>query len=246
MLYFPESILRLHIGATGDGIRVGVIDSGWDRTQSDSRVEPGIGLVRDDDELVLGWSDDDGDRVGHGTACADLILRVAPNVRIVPIRVFGGRLETSLRPLQVAMQWAAHRVDVINVSLGTALQYHAAALESMCNYVRRQGAVIVAAEHPRGIPSFPSAFESTIAVTAGQGLGLGRGSRQMVASGIHHGVRWLGGQRTTVFGTSFAAPVITGAVSLLLERYPRTPPAELPKLLHQFLPDQSCVADRSQ
>ena len=78
---------------TGKGVRIGVIDSGWDRHVLIPQIEQGVGFVDPLDELSVLKSEDDHDRIGHGTACTDLILRIAPEARIVPIRIFGHRLE---------------------------------------------------------------------------------------------------------------------------------------------------------
>ncbi len=91
---------------TGKGVVVAVIDSGWDRSSSNPRVARGVGFVNPDDDLSLRPTEDDHDRLGHGTACANLILDVAPDVEIVPVRVFGHRLETSPAVVEAAMDWA--------------------------------------------------------------------------------------------------------------------------------------------
>ena len=103
-------------GATGKGIRIAVIDSGWDRTRDDPRVLPGIGLVDPEDDLAMLRTDDDHDRVGLGTACIDLILRIAPEATVTPVRVFGNDLETSPGTLHAAIVWAVEQEFDIVIS----------------------------------------------------------------------------------------------------------------------------------
>ncbi|HEX2203444.1 MAG TPA: hypothetical protein VHG91_09115, partial [Longimicrobium sp.] len=74
--------MRLPEG-TGRGVRVGVVDSGWDRALADPRVRPGVAIVVPEGGGAPELSDDDHDRMGHGTACADLVLRVSPEAEVV-------------------------------------------------------------------------------------------------------------------------------------------------------------------
>lgn len=225
----------------GEGVRIGVIDSGWDRELSDPRIAHGVGLVDPQDELELLRSDDDHDRIGHGTACGDLILQIAPKAEIVPIRVFGRRLETSPPLLQVALAWAVERrLHVVNMSLGTLLPEARDPLYVACELARRDGIIVVAAGHAQKRGSFPAAFDNVIGVAAGEfdspfhyryspGEVL-----ECVARGFDQRARTKGGCVVPHGGTSFAAPNITGIVALLRERYPRADPARLRALLYRY------------
>lgn len=104
---------------TGAGVRVAVIDSGWDCRIADSRIEQGAGLVGDRYPPRLRRSDDNHDRIGHGTTCTDLILRLAPAAQVIPLRVFGDRWETSMGPLISAIGWATdHEIPLVNLAWG--------------------------------------------------------------------------------------------------------------------------------
>ncbi len=213
---------------TGRGVRVVVIDSGWDRTLADPRVLPGVGLVDPKDDLAMAWSDEDHDLIGHGTACADLILRIAPDAEVIPVRVFGKGLETSPSTLQHALQWAVEREpDVINVSLGTVLEETLRPLYVLCERARRQGTIVVAAGHNMREWSFPAIFENVIGVAAGRFESpydyrfRPDEAMECLAWGLEQPVLWVGGERLVRHGTSFAAPNIAGIVALLRERFPK-------------------------
>jgi hypothetical protein len=112
-----------------------------------------VGLTDPDDDFALLRTDDDNDRLGHGTACADLILRLAPAASIVPIRVFGGQLETSPAALRAGIEWAAEQaIPLVNLSLGTTLEHERAPLLAACERARRGGMLIVASAPTPGPP----------------------------------------------------------------------------------------------
>jgi subtilisin family serine protease len=220
---------------------VGVIDSGWDRGCDDPRVLPGIGLTDPEDDFKLLRSDDDHDRVGHGTACIHQILRIAPEARVVPIRVFGRVLDTNPGTLQAGLLYAIERgVNVVNLSLGTTLQGILHPLYAACEKARRQGIIIVAAGHNSADWSYPAIFENVIGVSAAR-FGSPYDFRyhpdeanECEAWGVEQPVVWLGGKHEVKHGTSFAAPNIAGIVCLLLERHPGATLEQVRALLAEY------------
>ena len=228
-------------GATGRGIRVAVIDSGWDRTIGDPRVLPGISFVDPEDDFALGRNDDDRDVLGHGTACVDLVLRVAPNARVVPVRVFGKQLETSPGTIHAALLWAIEAgVQVINVSLGTRLEYALHPLYAACERARRAGIIVVTAGHNANGWSYPAIFENVIGVSAARFASpyefryRAEHAMECVAWGADQEVTWLGGERMVKHGTSFAAPNVAGIVALILEAHPGSTIEEVREMLSRF------------
>jgi subtilisin family serine protease len=222
-------------------VRVGVIDSGWDHTLPDRRVLAGIGLVDPNDELALLRTPDDQDRYGHGTMCSDLILQSAPGVEILPIRVFGRRLETSPDILCAALDAAVeHHARVVNMSLGTQRMDAVAPLYHACERAMRAGVIVVAAADNQGGWNYPAVFENVIGVDAadlpsaydyyfrpGDAL-------ECVAKGVRQRGRTLGGLLDVVSGTSVAAPMISGVVCRFLEREPDASLERVRELLAAF------------
>lgn len=237
----PAWVREVLGGATGAGVRVAVIDSGWDRAQEDPRVLPGVGFVDPDDDFAIRRTDDDTDHLGHGTACCDLVLAIAPDARVIPVKVFGRVLETSPGTLHAALTWAVEAgVQVINVSLGTRLEGTLYPLYAACERARQAGIIVVAAGHNANDWSYPAIFENVIGVSAGQFASpfhfryRAEHAMEVEAWGVEQPVLWLGGARVPRHGTSFAAPNVAGVVALIKERYPDATLEDVREMLSSF------------
>lgn len=115
--------------ATGRGVRVAVLDTGVDgrHPSLSGRMLPGRDFV-DDDRNASEPAVANGAAWGHGTHVAGLIALVAPNARIMPVRVLDPDGVGNSWVLAEALLWAADPdgnpatddgADVINMSLGT-------------------------------------------------------------------------------------------------------------------------------
>lgn len=78
-------------GATGAGIIVAVVDSGIDAAHPQvGAVDRAIALQWDSEtEEVVGTEGPHDDLFGHGTACAGIIRRTAPDAALWSVRVLG-------------------------------------------------------------------------------------------------------------------------------------------------------------
>lgn len=211
--YFKKSM--------GNGVTIAVIDSGWNYTLIDSRIQNGTGFVDPFDELCLKVNENYFDENGHGTAVTDLILRIAPGTTIIPLKVFGKRLETSVNILVEAILWSIkNKVKIINLSLGTLLDEALKPLYQVCELAKQNGIIIVSAQSNSNEYSYPSIFENSIGVKNGQLnsifeiVYLHDEATECIAKGIHEDLLYLNGERVKSAGNSFAAPIITGLVAL--------------------------------
>ena len=152
----------LYPGATGTGVRVAVIDSG---------VHPGhphVGAVGAgvsfDAAGVRGA--DTVDRLGHGTAVAAAIREKAPEATILPVKVFDRELRATVEALVAAIAWAVEaRVDLINLSLGTANPAHQTRLGEALVQAARAGVGLVAAAEADSTRWLPGSLPLAVGVT---------------------------------------------------------------------------------
>lgn len=215
-------------------IRVGVVDSGWRRDIQDLRVEAGRAFFVQDDPFLAGSSTDDHDTLGHGTDCARLILAVAPEVSIVPLRVFCDKLETSPAVLCAALEWArTQRFDILNLSLSTSRLDARDYLYLLCEELRKAGTIIVSAARNGSHRGYPALFDSVIGVTfgkAGEDLDAARRANEPIDVVVEKG--WFGPPlipelHRPLHSTSFAAAFVTGCVARILSQEGRLKLEEL-------------------
>ena len=211
----------------GQGVRVAIIDSGVDSTH------PKIGPVSGGIEFRINRNDElvsapcFKDHHGHGTGCAGIIRKKAPQAEIYSVRIFDETLSTDGRLLMAALEWSIAQVmDVVNLSLGMIGGNFRSALVDVSQRADDAGTIMVAAEHNEGLQSYPAALPSVIGVKAGKVRGLYGYFYQLdsavecVARGDEQRLCWLQPREIMTGGTSFAAPHITGIVTLVREACP--------------------------
>jgi subtilisin len=226
--------------ATGHGIRVCVVDSG---------IEEGHPLVG---SLAASWEvvkADDGehsvretearDLFGHGTACAGIIRRTAPDCELTSLRILGENLSTTGAVLLTGLRWAIEQdFDVINLSLSTTRLKYAEALHSLSDEAYFRRAVIVSSAHNSPVESFPWRFSSVISVGShaedDRDLYLynPRPPVEFFAAGQDVEVAWLGGTTIRCTGNSFATPYIAGLCARILSKHRRMQTFQLKNALY--------------
>jgi len=149
---------------TGDGIRVGLIDSGCDNGHPALRqVTRGRDLTGQ--RSANGWTDD---ALGYGTHAAGLLAATAPDAELHAFKVCpGGRLSDLLAALDECI---ARELDL--VCLSVACEEPSELLDQKLRAARHKGIACIAAATPAGVsPPFPAALPSVLAVGAVGKLG---------------------------------------------------------------------------
>ncbi|GIF39685.1 S8 family peptidase [Actinoplanes xinjiangensis] len=218
--------------STGAGVVVAVIDSGVDGTHPDlaANMVSGLDATTDREGATT-------DRHGHGTHVAGTIAAVtgnavgisgvAPDVKIMPVKVLGDNGSGNMSDTAEGITWAAdHGAQVINMSLGGTQQV--AAVSNAISYARSKGVTVIAAvgnSRQQGSPtSYPAADAGVIGVAATDsndrvGVYSNAGNYVDVAApGTDILSLAPGGQYKTMSGTSMASPHVA-AVAALMKSY---------------------------
>ena len=226
--------------STGKGAVVAVVDSGIERGHSlVGEVEEAVAVTGALGEEPSIDEDEQGDACGHGTACAGIIRALAPECRLVSVRVLGSGWKGSGRLLVAGLRWAIERgVDVINMSLSTTKLDLAAVLHELTDAAYFNRTIVVASAHNMPVESFPWRFSAVLSV----------GSHELAdaqtffynpsppveffARGVDVEVAWLGGSSVRSTGNSFATPHMSGLCALIRAKHPELTPFQVKSVLY--------------
>lgn len=228
----------------GAGIQIAVLDTGVEA------VHPQFsrGAIAGGNSIVASPFSPLQDCAAHGTAVAGLIaarplggtdvVGIAPAATIVPIRVSNDPEEGSEADLAAGVREAVLRgVDVINVSITTGLP------DTICPAVAsavEAGVVVVAASGNQGDDSqasYPAECPGVIAVGAteqNEDGGQSAASFSQISEAVSVAAPGAGVWTTypdtnhaNPDGTSFAAPLVSGTVALMLDVHPDLTPEQV-------------------
>jgi subtilisin family serine protease len=221
-----------HSFGQGEGTIVAVLDTGAQLNHpelADHLDMLGFDFVDNDPlpEDEANGLDDDGDgrvdeMVGHGTHVAGIVHLVAPEARIMPVRVLNsdGR-GNDFRTANAILYAAYTGADAINLSLGTA--HPSALLRDAIKEAASQGAVVVAAAGNLNsmVKQYPAADACAIAVTSvnaknrkssfanyGDWISVAAPGENIYSTFPVSGYAWSS-------GTSVSTPFVTGQAALL-------------------------------
>jgi subtilisin family serine protease len=231
------ALQQAHRLATGRHSIVAVLDSGVTATHPAlaGRLAPGYDYVDDDRNPaeVADGRDQDGDgRVdegyGHGTFVAGITALVAPDARILPMRVLDSEGRGNVFVITEAIFNAVDAgADVLNLSFGTADKIRSRLLDDALRHAAASGVVVAAAAGNDASQSehYPAASSGVLAVAAttpdesrladfsarGKWVDLAAPGVDVVSALPCGYGRWS--------GTSMATPFVSGAAALLGERW---------------------------
>ncbi|WP_328745757.1 type VII secretion-associated serine protease mycosin [Streptomyces sp. NBC_00285] len=245
----------------GAGVTVAVLDTGVEADNPDL-----VGNVLAGKDMI-GFGATEGDRTwarhgtamagiiaghGHGVGNGDGVLGIAPESRILPVRVIledGDPARTKARntrgnALAEGIRWAAdHGADVINLSLGddSASAHPEAGEDDAVQYALKKGVVVVASAGNGGDKgdhiSYPAAYPGVIVATAVDKYG----TRASFSTRRWYATVAAPGDDVVIadpdhkyyegWGTSAASAFVSGAAALVKAAHPNLTPAQVKRLL---------------
>ncbi|GGW49885.1 type VII secretion-associated serine protease [Streptomyces lucensis JCM 4490] len=251
----------------GRGVTVAVLDTGVEAGHPD--LDGNVLPAKD----MIGFGAGPGDRAWarHGTAMAGIIaghghgpgdtegvLGVAPEAKILPVRVIledGDPARAKARTtrgnaLADGIRWAAdHGADVINLSLGddSDSAHPEPGEDEAVQYALKKGVVVVASAGNGGDKgdhvSYPAAYPGVIATTAVDRFGTRasfstrRWYAAVSAPGVNVVIADPDHKYYQGWGTSAASAFVSGAAALVKAAHPGLAPAQVKKLLEDTARD---------
>jgi len=240
---FDKSVLQsLLEKGTGKGIRVAMLDTGADEDHPELAgwIAGSYDLARTDGgyECVAAKGTDE---VGHGTACAGIIKRIAPDVELHSVKVIGSGARGSSDELLQGLRWAIeNKVNVISASLGTLDHRSREKISELADQAYYSGISVVAAANNRGQVAYPANLSSVLAVDS-EAMENALDCRyrlnmpiELEANGIYVEAPSPGGGTKFYTGTSFACPHASAIVSRILSVQPDLQPFEVRTIMRRL------------
>lgn len=167
-----------------------------------------------------------GDIVGHGAAVAGIIIKKLSNCTLLIYKVLNEKLEGNIECIIEALKDAAGaNVDIVNLSFGTVFSSaDVERLKQICEWLKSQNIIIVAASGNYKKISYPATFDNTLAVYGGKISNSYKfyfKKDKIIAKGDRQKCAWLNNTYKWIEGSSFATAHITGIIALMLQNYGR-------------------------
>jgi hypothetical protein len=247
-LLTPERLLR-DPRANGEGVTVCVMDSGVERRLLEDkfsrqgvqieRIEGGVFAAERSTPLPY----DGRQSSPHGTTVADVVLTIAPRVRLYSADVFGPLGTCEVEVVIRALRWAIDvwKCKVINLSLGVPEQrlqqaHRRQQLQRAVEEAYFKDVLVVAAahnEHPL-TRSYPAAFAPPLLSVDkrlfADPLQFAYEPREQIEF-LAHGRGYLGPFAAEP-ATSWAAPHLAGIAARILSLRPGLKPFEMKTILY--------------
>lgn len=214
-----------HKGVTGEGIKIGVIDTGIDYLHEDLKVISGVSTVP--------YTSDYMDDNGHGTHVAGVIgaldndlgiVGTSPGAEIYAIKSLDQNGNGSISNVMAGIDWAVdNQMDILNMSFGTSQD--SKALRKMLDEAYKKGILLIAAAgnngfEEKGSMEYPALYKTVIAVGATD-----QSNRRAYFSSVGKRLELMApgyeiystvpNGYAVMNGTSMATPYVSGAAALL-------------------------------
>lgn len=207
---------------------VAVIDSGINKKHAKNTLNiiKSLSLYIDKNNNISEKEDSKCNNL-HGTAVADIITNINPNVQIIDINILDDNLETNGYILLKSIERAIElKPDVINLSLGTNSLKYTIQMIRLIKKATKNNIHVVAAYDNSGRITFPAIIKGVIGVKSISVLKEDNYSNQYAYIGTtYYAPRCsiyaysLDGSECEkiMYGNSMASAYITGKISLIID-----------------------------
>ena len=235
-------------GIQGQGIRIGVMDTGIDLEHEDISVAGGISFVSG----ITGYDDDNG----HGTHVAGIIaalnntigvIGTAPEASLYSIKVLNANGSGYYSDIIAGIEWGANNnIDILSMSFGGLVG--SKALKKALVQAEKTGLLLIAAAGNSGgygkldTINYPANYNSVIAVgaidqnrqrTAFSSIGK---DLELMAPGVSI-LSTIPGGYAAYNGTSMATPFVSGVAALVWQQHPELSNKDIREILnHSAVP----------
>lgn len=208
--------------------RIAIIDSGIDMKYAKNtlNVIKSLSLYIDKNNNIY-ERDESTCNNPHGTAIADIITQINPNVQIIDINILDANLETNgyilLRSIERAIELMP---DIINLSLGTNSLKYIIQMRRLIKKAMKNNIHVVAAYDNSGKITFPAMLKGVIGVKSISNLDENNYSSQYAYKGniyyapgcsIYTYSFDCSNHKNILQGNSMASAYITGKISLIID-----------------------------
>ena len=200
-------------------MKIAVVDSGLDLAHDFYEDNVFFQCEISDDRIA--YKKSTGDAIGHGTACVDIILKNYEKASLYIFKMYGDELVAKPNCLIKALEECEkHNVDIINISMGMITKEYYDELKIICERIVRAGTIIVAAGNENSsLLCWPADFPFVIKVNGVKKCGkdeyrvLSQDSLVVETYGGREFAKWKNGEKTIVWGNSFACARMTGVLA---------------------------------
>ena len=163
----------------------------------------------------------------HGTTCALIISKYAPEATFISLRILGDDLTANVDQLIAAMEYClVKRFPIVHMSLGTTLLNDYKKIQPLVAKMLGQRQILVAARSNSSSYSIPACLSGVLGVVADRKLvhdayRVTDGTHHtMIHASAKHSIMLPAGNPTiTAYSNSYAAPTVTAIVHELLTQH---------------------------
>ncbi|HEY7403352.1 MAG TPA: S8 family serine peptidase [Candidatus Angelobacter sp.] len=187
------------------------------------------------DQSTTGILDSTLSEFGHGTMVAGIVHLIAPTAKIMPLKAFHADGSSDLSDIIRAIYYAADNGASV-ISMSFSISQPSPGLQAAVQYALSKNVILVAASGNDGLKTlvYPASYggvqgigSSTSSDTKSNFSNFGSGVVTFAAPGEGVITTYPGGNYAAGWGTSFSAPMLSGAATLVLQARPLSRPGDI-------------------